>query len=98
MIDNVEKIYYMDVLEDVIELSKTLPDINAPIFPNKTTLLHQVCGRTTDLDCIEYLLDMGADPHSKDEKGWTPCAYLLVYNQSKWMKILGWNILKDYYC
>mmetsp|Transcript_11428 Transcript_11428/g.23617 ORF Transcript_11428/g.23617 Transcript_11428/m.23617 type:complete len:131 (+) Transcript_11428:35-427(+) len=61
-------------------VNKKWADIN---FPNNLgqTMLHDMCHRRYN-KCIDFLLNNGADPNSRDIEGCTPMHYLVAaYNR-----------------
>ena len=85
--------YYIDTVEDVHKIAKMLDDINTPINKNNATLLHLCSIMSSDIDPIEYLLDIGANPYQVDifglnsfdyaKRNKNPIAGLLIYNTLK---------------
>ena len=85
--------YYIDTVEDVKKIANMLDDINTPINKNNATLLHLCSIMSSDTEPIEYLLDIGANPHQIDifglnsfdyaKRNKNPIAGLLIYNTLK---------------
>jgi hypothetical protein len=67
-------------------------NLNAVSIPDGMTPLQNACfaGNVTNLDFVEYLLEVGADPNAQDHQGLTPLMYTTPYSPGAAKFLLNW--------
>jgi hypothetical protein len=72
-------------------------DVNAVSIPHGMTPLHKACfvGNVTNLDFVEYLLEVGADPNIQEHLGMTPLMYTLLDAPGAAKFLLNWSTTDD---
>jgi ankyrin repeat protein len=69
-------------------------NVNAVSTPRGETPLHNACSShvVTNLDFVEYLLKVGADPNAQDRSGRTPLLYTTPHAPGAAKFLLNWSI------
>jgi hypothetical protein len=67
-------------------------NVNAVSIQHRRTPLHNACSSyvVTNLDFVEYLLEVGADPNAQDFRGLTPLRYTIAKAPGAAKFLLNW--------